>query len=114
MGSGRKRVAGEEGGKPLGQAARVFELGEVRGAGENHPLGVREPFEHPLMDFAETVPEHLTLPTEDAEHRLGDLPRLRRVEVPGQQRRDVDLEPGPRVGHRLGEGARHRRSRRSW
>ena len=36
-GSGKKRVAVEEAGKLLGQAARVFELREARGAGEDRP-----------------------------------------------------------------------------
>src|SRR5829696_6107541 len=98
------RMVPEEGGKHLGQGRRVLELRKVRGAGEDNSLSMRQPRKQPPVRLAETIPESLALSPEDTDHRLGDLPRFRRVEVPGQLRRQFRLEPGCRVGHRLLEG----------
>ena len=100
-------MAAEEGGKTVSQGRRPLDLRKVRGARENQPLSTRQMREHPPMNLAKAIPERFALPAEDAEHGLGDLPSLRRVEVPGQLRGEFGLEPGPRVGHRLSRGARH-------
>ena len=92
--SGAQRVPDEKGGKALGEAARMLDLWEVRRAREHTSLGVRQPRKQPAMDLTKAIPEPLAFPAKDTEHRVGDLLRLSRGEVPGQLRREFGLEPG--------------------
>src|ERR1043166_7025362 len=100
------RVAGPKAREGLGHAFRVLHLKAKRGLRKNESFRVGQP-QQQAVGLAETGPEGVALAAKHRKHGLGDAPDFRFTEGPVPQPRDLLLEPGPSVGHRLMEGARH-------
>lgn len=99
-------MAREEVRERRGCAMRVLHLQPVRGVREDEPFGVRQPRQQQPVRLTKPRPQGIALATEHSEDGLGDAPHLGLAEAPVPQPGALLLEPGPRIGHGLGEGSR--------